>query len=87
MPRFKCRRDANDLEIFRALKVAGRDPVRGRDSDIYARHIQGFGLLLECKTRLGKLRPIQVELQAMFGDRYHVVRSVEEALRACGVAV
>lgn len=87
MPRWANRRDANDLEIFRALQVAGRDPIRGRDSDIYARHIQGYGLLIECKTRLGKLRPIQVELQAMFGDRYHVVRSAEEALKACGVAI
>jgi len=84
MYRFAAKRDSNEKSIFKALVTAGAQPIRGTDSDIYARHAKGFGVLLEVKTKDGTLRPIQVELQALFGDRYHVVRSEEEALRACG---
>lgn len=85
--RFNLKRDHGDLEIYRALQAAGREPIRGRDSDQYARHVDGYGLLLEVKSAKGRLRPIQRELASLFGDRYRVVRSVAEALAACGVRV
>jgi hypothetical protein len=84
--RFNKKRDANDLEIFNALKAAHCNPVRGNDSDIYAISRADLkGLLIEVKTEKGKLRPIQKQLQAIFGERYKIVRSVPEALEACGV--
>ena len=85
MPRFACRRDANEMPIFKALQVAGREPIRLRDIDIVATHIDGSGVLLEVKVAKGKLRDIQKVLARLFPDRYHVVRTVEAALAACGV--
>lgn len=84
MPRWANRRDANEPLIFSALQLAGCDPIRGRDVDIYATHVDGHGVLLEIKVAKGKLRPIQLELQRIFKDRYHVARTVEAALAACG---
>jgi hypothetical protein len=68
--RYAKKRDTNDGEIFKALQVAGCNPVRCTD--------------LEVKYRNGKLRDLQLKLQAIFKDRYRVVRSVEQALAACG---
>lgn len=84
--RYARQRDANDLEIYRALEVCGADPERGTDCDIYARDIHGAGHLLEVKVpgKEKRLRPIQVRLRAIFGDRYHIVTSAESALRALG---
>lgn len=84
--RFALKRDQNDAEIFRALYDAYCHPIRGRDCDIYARHVDGYGVLLEVKVEKGRLRKIQRELQALFKDRYYVVRSVPEALAACGIS-
>ena len=85
MPRWANRTDANHVEIMNALRQANRCPIQGRDSDCYARHVDGHGMLLEFKTKHGKLRPIQHELRALFLERYAVVRSVSEALAACGI--
>jgi hypothetical protein len=82
--RFNKKRDANDLEIFRALQVAGCNPVRCTDFDIGAEHIDGHGLMLEIKTAKGKLRPLQEKLRAIFKERYVVARTPEQALIACG---
>lgn len=82
--RFAKKRDANEPEIFQALQVAGCDPVRCTDFDIGASHVDGYGVLLEIKTKEGEMRPLQVRLKAIYKDRYKVVRSVEEALYACG---
>ena len=82
--RYAKQRDANDAEIFKALQVAGCDPVRCTDFDIGAMHSEGYGVILEVKTAKGRLRPLQLRLQAIFKDRYIVVRDVESALRACG---
>jgi hypothetical protein len=84
MPRWRNQHDANHMEVFNALKVAGCEPVHGRDSDIYARHSLGYGMLIEVKTPKGKLRPLQEKLRDLFQDRYVVARSPEDALRACG---
>jgi hypothetical protein len=84
--RFACKRDQNEFEIFAALKAAHCQPVRGTDCDLYAiSRTDMRGVLLEVKTEKGRLRPIQKQLQAIFGERYKVVRSVPEALAACGV--
>lgn len=85
--RYAKARDANDLEIYRALDQAYCAPIRGNDCDIYARHRDGYGMLLEVKTAKGKLRPIQRDLQQLFGNRYAVVRDVESALSACGISL
>ncbi len=86
--RFNKKRDANDLEIFNALKDAHCSPVRGTDVDIFAiSRTDQRGILLEVKSEKGALRPIQKQLQAIFGERYKIVRSVSEALEACGVRV
>jgi hypothetical protein len=84
--RFNRKRDANDLEIFAALKAAHCKPVRGNDCDIYAMSRTDLkGVLIEVKSEKGVLRPIQRELQAIFGERYKICRSVDDALKACGV--
>jgi hypothetical protein len=85
MPRWRNARDKNHLEIYRALQKAGRSPIHGRDADIYCEHVSGHGLALEVKVAKGTMRPIQVQLAGLFKDRYYVVRSVSEALRACGI--
>lgn len=85
MPRWAMKRDSNEATIFAALQIAGCEPRRFTDFDIGARHCDGFGVLLEVKEAKGKLREKQEWLQAMFRDRYKVVRTPEQALAACGV--
>lgn len=86
MPRiFRNKRDSNEGEIFQALYEAYCHPIRGHDADIYCRHVDGYGVLLEVKGKAGRLRKIQHELAGIFKDRYYVVRSVSDALKACGV--
>jgi predicted mannosyl-3-phosphoglycerate phosphatase (HAD superfamily) len=82
--RYACRRDENEAAIYAALQVAGCEPKRFFDFDIGARHVSGFGVMLEIKVAKGKLREKQEWLRDMFGDRYFVVRSPEQALAACG---
>jgi hypothetical protein len=84
MPRFAMRRDENEAEIFLALRVAGCDPKRFTDFDIGAVHSGGWAVMLEVKVAKGKLRDKQVWLADRFKDRYHVVRTVSQALAACG---
>jgi hypothetical protein len=85
MPRWAMNRDLNDLTIFNALMDAHCNPIRGRDADIFCRHRDGYGVLIEVKGKYGTLRPIQEKLQELFQDRYKVVRNVTEALQACGI--
>lgn len=88
MPRWANKRDVNDLDVFRALQTAGRNPLRGRDFDIAAEHVGGWGVMLEVKRdSKAKLRPIQKSLQRLFRERYIRVNSVEQALIACGIAL
>lgn len=88
MPRiYRNKRDANENEIFSALQDAQCAPIRGQDADIYARHVDGHGLMLEVKSEKGRMREVQCFLQVMFKDRYIVVRTPQDALRACGVQV
>ena len=82
--RYAMKRDLTEASIFEALKVAGCCPKRFTDFDIGAVHVDGFGVMLEAKTANGKLREKQIWLQLAFKDRYHVVRTPEQALAACG---
>lgn len=81
-------RDHNDREIFLALKAAGCDPRRGTEVDIFAKHVDGHGVMIEVKNPLARpmLRPIQIWLRDTFGPQglYHIVYSFEEALKVCG---
>lgn len=86
MTRYAMKRDANDRDVYSALKRAGRNPERFTDFDIGAEHVSGYGLLLEVKTAKGRLRKKQALLARIFKDRYIVCRSPEEALKACGVS-
>lgn len=87
--RFDQKRDANEPEIFKALEVAGCDPERCTDFDIAAKHVDGTGHMLEVKVpgQEKALKPIQIRLREIFGNRYHVVSSAEAALRALGKLV
>lgn len=88
MPRvYANKRDANEGLIFDALCEAYCHPIRGNDADIYARHVDGYAVMLEVKSAKGRLRKIQRELAGLFQHRYIVVRSVSGALAACGVKV
>jgi hypothetical protein len=81
-------RDHNEQEIFDALEAAHCRPLRGKDVDLFAiSRADMQGILLEIKTKRGTLRPIQKSLQELFQDRYRVVRTIDEALAACGVKV
>lgn len=79
-------RDANEKEIFDALKVAGCDPVRFSDFDIGAEHINGTGHMIEVKIpgRENELQPKQVKLRRIFKERFHVVTTAEAALTILG---
>jgi hypothetical protein len=83
-PRWAQCRDENEAEIFLALRVAGCDPKRFTDFDIGAVHSGGWAVMLEVKVAKGKLRDKQIWLAERFKDRYHVVRTPEQALVACG---
>lgn len=82
--RFARKRDENEMSIFDALRVAGCDPWRFDDFDIAARHIDGYGVMIEVKVAKGKLRERQVRLANLFGDRYRIARTPEQGLIACG---
>jgi hypothetical protein len=82
--RWAACRDENEGDIFLALRIAGCEPRRFTDFDIGARHAKGWGVMLEIKVAKGKLREKQEWLAAVFGDRYHIVRTPEQALAACG---
>ena len=84
MRRHAMRRDANEPDIFQALQVAGCNPVRLIDIDIAAEHVDGYGVMIEVKVAKGRVRPIQEKLKAIFKDRYHICRTPEAALAACG---
>lgn len=83
--RFAKKRDESEAAIFDALQYAGCNPIRCTDFDIAASHVDGSGRMIECKTGKGRIRPLQAQLAAIFGDRYIVARTPEDALRACGI--
>jgi hypothetical protein len=85
--RFARKRDATEPAIYNALSAAHCDPQRGNDIDIYAVSRADMKVVyLEVKVpgRRESLRPIQAWFKAN-STRYHVVTSVDEALKACGV--
>ena len=92
------KRDSSEKAIFDALVKAGCDVERGTDCDLYVRVPAGYrylsiwteahAFMLECKTpgpNAKRRQPIQLRLQAIFGDRYRVVSTASEALIAVGL--
>lgn len=81
------KRDANEAPIFEALQKAGCFPVRGTDVDIFCRRKPDrVGVMIEVKIpgKKRRLTQLQKDLREIFQDRYHVVESVEDALKAVG---
>lgn len=85
--RYARKRDSVERPIFEALQKAGLAPYRFTDFDIGAKHVKGHGMMLELKSAQGDMRKIQLKLRELFGDRYVIARTVEQALQACGVHV
>lgn len=86
MPRiFRNKRDLVEPQIFAVLQEAGRKPLRLQDFDIAAEHVDGFGVLIDCKSKNGRLTETQEKIAAIFKDRFRAVKTPLEALEACGV--
>lgn len=78
-----ARRDENEPEIVAALELAGCRVKRGNWVDLIAqRGSQTF--LIEVKTQGGRLTGLQRALIAD-GWQIHVVRTVDDALKAVGL--
>lgn len=83
-----CKKDANHFEITTALQAVG--------ASVYHLHKVGAGFpdvavgfrkvnyLIEIKTSEGTLTKLQRRWMYEWKGTYHVVRTVEEALRAIG---
>jgi hypothetical protein len=86
VPRWANKRDANHADICRAFKVAGIDYIELFDFDVAARTLDGRGLLIEIKVpgRENGLTEKQINLRRIFGDRFVIASSIEQALAACG---
>jgi hypothetical protein len=85
------RRDANHADVQAALERAGAfvadlSGVSGGCPDILARRVDGQLVLLEVKTDDGELREKQAAFIARWPDACVVVRTVDEALKAVGIA-
>lgn len=85
------KRDLNHGEIKQALLACGCSVLDLADTGnsvpdlLVGRHGRSF--LLEVKSPTGKEKPGQIEArQAWCGDRWAVVRSVQDALRIVGIA-
>lgn len=81
--------DGNQKEIVEALRAAGAT-VRSTAHVGYGFPdlvvgVRGQNFLLEVKTPKGKLEESQERFHANWGGSVVVVRSVEEALAACGL--
>ncbi|MEN6549029.1 MAG: hypothetical protein ABFE07_23535 [Armatimonadia bacterium] len=85
------RRDPNHGEIKQALLACGCSVLDLADTGnsipdlLVGRHGRSF--LLEVKSPTGKEKPGQTQArEAWRGGPWHVVRSVQEALKAVGIA-
>ena len=84
------RRDGNHAEIKKALEDCGcsvwdtADIGGGFPDLVVGRH--GRTYLVEVKTLKGKEKPNQREARAAWRGSWHVVRTIEEACRAVGIA-
>lgn len=91
-PRHGASVDSNQPAIVAALRAAGArvlvlDVSEEGAPDLCCGFL-GSLTLLECKAGKGRLRPGQKtwhEEWAKAGIRVHLVRSIPEALRACGI--
>jgi hypothetical protein len=88
-PAARGKADANQAQITAAFRKAGvpfwnLSSVGGGCPDLCARARNGSYVFLEVKTATGKLRPSQAAIQDTW--RVVIVRNVEEALKAVGIA-
>jgi len=82
-------RDANHYEIANALRTAGVRVVDlsaagGGCADLFCARWQVW-CFVEVKTDEGRLGDSQIEFARLWADRYHVVRTKEEALALFGI--
>jgi hypothetical protein len=93
------RTDANQAEIVAALRSVGCDVIDlhllGRgvpDLAVFSPHLRcehcrGHWVLMEVKAHEGRLTPDQVVWRLKHDSPTEVVRSVDDALRVCGVEI
>ena len=85
--RHNAKRDANEPEIYEALRWAGcsveRLSQRGVPDLLVWTPEKGL-MLLEVKTTRGKLTPDQIEWHEQWEGPVYVVESIEEALEVVG---
>ena len=82
--RYAARRDANEVEIVRALEAIGCSVLRVDAVDLIVGRA-GVNYLIECKDGRKSagnrpLTPAQKKLRAEWRGQYAVVTSVDEAL-------
>lgn len=82
--RYAARRDANEVEIVRALEAVGCSVLRVDAVDLIVGRA-GVNYLIECKDGRKSagnrpLTPAQKKLRAEWRGQYAVVTSVDEAL-------
>lgn len=85
------KRDLNHTEIKQALLACGCSVIDLADAGNSVPDLlvgrAGRSFLVEVKSPKGKEKPGQTQArEAWRGDRWSVVRSVQEALRAVGIA-
>ena len=89
LARYAKKRDKNEPEVVQALKRAGAVVwYIDRPGDILAGY-RGRLVMMEIKSKLGKLKPSQVKALAeavIHGLPFYVVRSPEDALAALHAA-
>jgi hypothetical protein len=88
MPRYASigKRDRNEGDIVKALKVAGCEVEYGTDVDLYVKRGETAKMMeIKYPGRELELTPLQKKLAAMFGKAYVVVSSPEGALGAMGL--
>ena len=84
------RRDANEVEIVRALRKMGMTVLLSGDVDLIVGY-HGVNYLIELKTektlrldgkyKSGSLRPSQKELLNSWRGQYHVASSLDEVIK------
>ena len=87
LKRYGNQRDANEPEIIEALEQIGCSVMRLDIPCDLLVGIAGRTYLLEVKSATGTLTPDQEKFTDLWRGQFSVVRSVEDALIAVGVAI
>lgn len=78
-----AKRDITESSIVEGLRKCGYKVIRLDYFDLLVLAPSGFVFLLECKSPGGRVTPTQNEM-IRDGWPLHFVKTVEEALEACG---